>query len=72
MISSRAAPLRTRRPDGLTPLMAAARRGRETLADLLLEHGADSSRRGPVRMTAADFAAAGGHEALARRLRAAR
>ena len=58
--------------DGLTPLMAAARRGRAEVVELLLGRGADPVRRGPRRMTAADFAAAGGYKELAARLRAGR
>ncbi len=58
--------------DGLTPLMAAARRGRAEVVELLLGRGAAPVRRGPRRMTAADFAAAGGYKELAARLRAGR
>lgn len=51
-----------------TPLMAAAAAGRTEVVELLLEAGADPSRRDPAGRTAADHARAAGHDALAERL----
>jgi ankyrin repeat protein len=54
---------------GWTPLHAAARDGEETIVDMLLLRGADTTRRSDDGQTAADLAEANGHAALARILR---
>jgi ankyrin repeat protein len=54
---------------GFTPLMAAAQHGDSELADLLLVCGADPRRVTDDGRTAADVAAAAGHEDLATVLR---
>lgn len=58
-----------RSPNGTTPLMMAARYGAIDSADLLLKGGADAALVNERGMTAADFAAGAGREALAARLR---
>ena len=55
-------------PNRSTPLMMAARYGKEESIRLLLARGADPKRSNDVGMTAADFASSGGREALAREL----
>jgi Ankyrin repeats (many copies) len=55
-------------PNGLTPLMVAAACGHETLVELLLQHGADPSRRDMRGHSAAAYARAAGHPHLAERL----
>jgi ankyrin repeat protein len=55
-------------PNGSTPLMMAAQYGSEDTVALLLERGADSSRRNQLGLDAADFARRAGREALVRRL----
>lgn len=55
-------------PDKTTPLMMAARYGKEESVDLLLAHGADPKRTNARNMNAADFALGGGREWLAQRL----
>jgi ankyrin repeat protein len=57
--------------DGVTALMVAAREGDIDLVGTLLRLGADPAIR-VGRFTAADYAAHGGHEELARRLAAPR
>jgi ankyrin repeat protein len=57
---------------GFTPLMAAAMHGDGELTDLLMACGADSRRASDDGRTAADMAAAAGHDHLVHRLRAAR
>jgi uncharacterized protein len=52
-------------PDRSTPLMLAARYGKEESVKLLLARGADPKRRNDRGMTAADFARGGGRESLA-------
>jgi ankyrin repeat protein len=60
-------------PDGMTPLMMAARFGNEDNADVLLKHGASASARNARGERAADLARSKDREALAKRLeRAAR
>lgn len=54
---------------GWTPLHAAARDGMETIVDMLLLRGADTTRKSDDGKTAADLADANGHAALARILR---
>ena len=56
------------RPDGVTPLMAAALGGHETLVALLLHCGADPSRRDRRGRSAAAYARSAGHPHLAERL----
>ena len=58
-----------RSPNGTTPLMMAARYGAIDSADLLLKGGADAALVNERGMTAADFVAGAGREALAARLR---
>lgn len=53
---------------GYTPLMGAAAAGREDLADLLMQHGADPSVVSEDGKTAADVAREHNFEALATRL----
>lgn len=55
-------------PDKTTPLMMAARYGKEESVTLLLAHGADPKRINARNMNAADFARGGGREWLAERL----
>jgi ankyrin repeat protein len=54
---------------GWTPLHVAARHGEETIVDMLLLRGADTTRKSDDGKTAADLAEANGHAALARILR---
>ncbi len=54
---------------GWTPLHAAARDGDETIVDMLLLRGADTTRKSDDGKTAADLAEANGYAALARLLR---
>jgi ankyrin repeat protein len=54
---------------GWTPLHAAARDGDETIVDMLLLRGADTTRKSDDGKTAADLAEANGHASLARLLR---
>jgi hypothetical protein len=55
----------------MTALMHAAAAGDERLCELLLAHGADPDARDGFGREAAWFAARGGHEVVARRLRRA-
>jgi hypothetical protein len=55
-------------PGGVTPLMAAAAGGHEEVVELLLERGADASKRDVEGCTAAAHARAAGHAHLAERL----
>jgi ankyrin repeat protein len=57
-----------RAPNGSTALMMAASYGPEPSVRLLLERGADAKLRNMRDMSAADFARAGGREALATQL----
>lgn len=54
--------------DGVTPLMAAAAGGHETVVELLLERGSNPCRRDAQGRSAAEHARAGGHPHLAARL----
>jgi ankyrin repeat protein len=54
---------------GFTPLHGAAQNGADTTVDRLLAAGADRAARNDDGQSAADLAAAAGHEALAARLR---
>jgi len=55
-------------PDKTTPLMMAARYGKEESVNLLLAQGADPKRLNDRNMNAADFARGGGREWLVQRL----
>ena len=55
-------------PDGVTPLMAAAAGGHETVVELLLKRGADPALRDQQGHSAAAHARAAGHTHLAERL----
>jgi ankyrin repeat protein len=54
---------------GFTPLHGAAQNGADTTVDRLLAAGADPTARNDDGQSAADLAAAAGHEAIAARLR---
>jgi uncharacterized protein len=54
---------------GWTPLHAAARDGEETIVDMLLLRGADTTRKSDDGKTAGDLADENGHASLARVLR---
>lgn len=69
LLLDRGAAIDARSPNGTTPLMMAARYGAIDAADLLLAKGADPALRNERQLTAADFAAGAGREALAQRLR---
>ena len=58
-------------PNGSTPLMMAARDGAIDAVPLLLSRGADPKLRNKAGLSAADFARAGGRDALAAKLDAA-
>lgn len=55
-------------PGGITPLMAAAAGGHEKVVELLLECGADASKRDAQGRSAAAHARIAGHPHLAERL----
>jgi hypothetical protein len=55
-------------PGGVTPLMAAAAGGHETVVEVLLERGADAAKRDAQGRSAAAHARAAGHSHLAERL----
>jgi uncharacterized protein len=55
-------------PNGLTPLMVAAACGHHEVVELLLQCGADPTRRDPHGRSAAAHARASGHPHLAERL----
>jgi ankyrin repeat protein len=63
------ADVNARAAGGHTALHEAAFRGNLELAQLLLAHGADATARNDEGQTPLDIAQAGGHGALARRLR---
>jgi uncharacterized protein len=52
-------------PNRTTPLMMAARQGKPSMVDLLLEEGADPTIRNQSGLTAADYARGAGDERLA-------
>jgi len=64
------AALDARSPNGSTPLMLAARYGRESAVDALLKAGADRRLRNEKGLSAHDFARASGREYLYARLTA--
>lgn len=64
------AALDARSPNGSTPLMLAARYGRESAVDALLKAGADKRLRNEKGLSALDFARAAGREYLYGRLTA--
>ena len=55
-------------PNGSTPLMMAAQYGTEESLKVLLDRGADASRRNQLDLRAADFARMAGRDSLARKL----
>jgi ankyrin repeat protein len=69
LLLEKGAQIDARSPNGTTPLMMAARYGAIDSADLLLRSGADARLTNERGMTAADFAAGAGREALVARLR---
>jgi ankyrin repeat protein len=64
----RGAQLDARSPNGTTALMMAAGYGNEQTSELLLAKRADAEPRNERGLSAADFARAGGRDALAKRL----
>ena len=58
-------------PNGSTPLMMAAQYGTEEGVKVLLDRGADGSRRNQLDLRAADFARMAGRDSLARKLEGA-
>lgn len=67
-----ATPEGEKNPEGISPLMLAAQKGCYEAAEALLEGGADASlAHVSTNKTPADYAADGGHEALAKALREA-
>ena len=67
----RGAALDAASPNGTTPLMMAAQYGSEDSVKLLLERGADASKRNDRGLRAADFARLSGREPVIKRLDAA-
>lgn len=65
LLLERGATVDAESPDRSTPLMLAARYGKEESVKLLLARGADPKRRNDRGMTAVDFARGGGREYLA-------
>lgn len=59
------APVNAQQAGGFTPLHQAASRGRESIVDLLLQHGADGSLESDQGWTAADLARQRGHRLTA-------
>jgi uncharacterized protein len=68
LLLARGATLEAASPNRTTPLMMASRYGPESTVDLLLQRGASLNARNDQGLGAADFAALGGRESLARRL----
>lgn len=64
----RGAAIEAESPNGTTALMMAAQYGSEDSVRLLLERGADATRRNQKGLKAADFARLGGRTALATKL----
>jgi ankyrin repeat protein len=69
LLLSKGAPLEARSPNGSTPLMMAARYGNEEAVDALLAAGADRTAKNDLGMDASAFAASGGRDKLAARLK---
>ncbi|MCA3218065.1 MAG: ankyrin repeat domain-containing protein [Pseudomonadota bacterium] len=68
LLLDRGAAVEARSPNRTTPLMMAAGYGAIDAADLLLRRGADPKARNDAGLTAAEFAARVGRDALQRRL----
>jgi ankyrin repeat protein len=68
LLLERGADVNARQQVGYTPLMGAAASGRGDIADLLLQHGADTALLSDDGKTAADIAREHGHVELAARL----
>jgi ankyrin repeat protein len=71
LLLARGARVDVRAPNGTTPLMMAAQYGPEDAVRQLLQKGADPRLKNDQGLMAADFAAKGGRDALARQLQAA-
>ena len=69
LLLDRGAAIDAASPNGSTPLMLAARYGSIASAELLVARGADARRRNQRDLSAADFAAEAGRDALAQALR---
>ena len=69
LLLSKGAVLEARSPNGSTPLMMAARYGNEEAVDALLAAGADRTAKNDLGMDASAFAASGGRDKLAARLK---
>ena len=70
LLLERGADSNNRQEHGYTPLHTAAHMGDTATVEALLAHGADAKLRSDDGKSAADYARAGGHEELARRLEA--
>jgi uncharacterized protein len=68
LLLERGATVDSESPNRTTPLMMAARYGKEESVRLLLGQGADLKRTNDLNMTAADFARGAGRESLAAQL----
>ncbi len=68
LLLERGATVDAESPDRTTPLMMAARYGKEESVKLLLARGADLKRTNDRNMTAADFARGAGRDSLAAQL----
>ena len=71
LLLGKGAALEARSPNGSTPLMMAARYGNEEAVDALLAAGADRTAKNDLGMDASAFAASGGRDKLAARLKPA-
>ena len=69
LLLAKGATLEARSPNGSTPLMMAARYGNEEAVDALLAAGADRTAKNDLGMDASTFAASGGRDKLAARLK---
>jgi len=68
MLLDRGATIEALSPNRTTPLMMAARYGKEASVDVLLAAGADPRRKNDLGLTVVDFARQGQRDALAARL----
>ena len=68
LLIERGAEIDAASPNGSTPLMMAAQYGSEDSVRLLLERGADASKRNQRELRAVDFARLSGREPLVKRL----